>query len=262
MLKQLKLKKEPAETSSPYTSIAEAMFVEIVQGALTELQKKLPQDVAPEQMEKWILSFLDRAALLVHVRDRKGKISTAGCLEKIEHNLVCADPNEYRNIVLPFWTTTEFPVFQELLFDLRERAAECGLKANDAEPILRIVLEKRLPDSRPLKVQRGELRSRVISELRTIKARTKEFEGFEALKGQFPKFKVIEIVSSPEFDDDFRNRVASPGLWETKVVTFSHGILKKFWGLESEETLKGYRKAYHTHQKTTLGGRPRIRSKR
>jgi hypothetical protein len=249
MRKRLESRSKPAEPQSSHASIAEAMFTKVVEEALNGLQAKLPNHVAPQHMDQWILSFLDRAAERVHIRGRNGKVSSVGCLDKIERNLVAADPQEYRDIIVPFWTAPDFPVLQGLLFDLRDKADNLGLKARDVVPVLRTVLGRRLPDTRPLKVQRGELRDRIISELVQIKARTKEFNDFESLRRQFPKFKVVEIVSGSGFDDDYRNYVASPGQWETKTATFGHGILKKFWGLKSEETVKGYHKAYRASKK-------------
>lgn len=151
MQKQRQSKSKPAETQSSYASIAEAAFIAVIDRSLKDLQTKLPADVAPQQMARWVLDFLDRAAQPVRVRNRTGKISSVSCFEKIERNLVAASPDEYERIVIPFWTGRDFPILQVLLFDLRERAENLGLKARDVEPLLRrrLAIPGRHPDAKP-----------------------------------------------------------------------------------------------------------------
>ncbi len=133
---RLEAKKKSAEEESPYGSVAEAMFLKVVERTLDDLRTKLPPDVAPQHMGKWVLDFLDRGAKPVKVRKRAG-IFIATCLEKIENNLLAADPQVYREVVVPFWASPDFGVLQEMLFDLRERAEELGLKAKVVQPALR-----------------------------------------------------------------------------------------------------------------------------
>jgi hypothetical protein len=151
MQKKQKIKSKHTETQSSYASIAEAAFIAIVERALKDLQTKLPPDVQPQQMARWVVDFLDRAAHLVHVRSRNGTISSVSCLDKIERNLVAAYPEEYQRIVIPFRRAPDFPVLQELLFDLRERAESLGLNATEVEPLLRrqLAIPGRHPDPRP-----------------------------------------------------------------------------------------------------------------
>jgi hypothetical protein len=137
MRKQQKSTSKPTETRSSYASIAEAAFIAVVERALRDLETKLPPDVQPQQMSRWVVDFLDRAAKPVRVRNRNGTIFSVSCLDKIERNLVAAYPDEYQRIVIPFWKAPDFPVLQELLFDLRERAESLGLKATQVDPILR-----------------------------------------------------------------------------------------------------------------------------
>jgi hypothetical protein len=148
MRKQQKSTSKPTETRSSYASIAEAAFIAVVERALKDLQTKLPPDVQPQQMARWVVDFLDRAAKPVRVRNRHGAISSVSCLDKIERNLVAAYPDEYQRIVIPFRTAPDFPILQELLFDLRERAESLGLKAALVEPILRQRLA--IPDRHPV----------------------------------------------------------------------------------------------------------------
>jgi hypothetical protein len=151
MRKHRKSKGRPTKTHSSYASIAEAAFIAVIDRSLKELQTKLPADVAPQQMARWVLDFLDRAAQPVRVRNRNGKISSVSCFEKVERNLVAASPDEYQRIVIPFWTGRDFPILQVLLFDLRERAESLGLKARDVEPLLRrrLAIPGRHPDAKP-----------------------------------------------------------------------------------------------------------------
>lgn len=202
-----------------------------------------------------ILEFMDQAAKPVHVRRHGKVVGTASCLDVIERGLVVGNPEEYNPTVQRLWMSSDFRVLQGMLFDLREEAKELGLRRKDVEPILREVVGRLLPDSRPLKVRRGEFRLRVISELKEIRTRRRELKDFTSLKNMFPAFEVVRLVSGPEFDDEYRAYLASPGRWETKSVSFAHGILKKYWGLNSEETLRSYSKAFTRFQRGTSSNR-------
>lgn len=137
MRKRLRSISEPSEIQPPYASIAEALFIPIIERMLEDLQTKLPPGVQPQQMATWVLNFLDCAAQPVQVRSRSGKVSSVRCLDKIERQLVAADPTEYKNIVVPFWTSPDFRALQPLLCDLREQAEGLGLKDEDVDSALR-----------------------------------------------------------------------------------------------------------------------------
>ncbi len=138
----------------------------------------------------------------------------------------------------------------------RQEARELHLSWSVAQPILEEIVRRLYPDNRPRPVQRGEIRARIIEELKQIRSSGQRFLTFEKLKATFTGFMVVEIVGSGLFDDEDREILMSPNRWDTRVSTYCHGILKRYWTLESEETLKGYRKAYN---KVTKGRRHRRR---
>ena len=132
---------------------------------------------------------------------------------------------------------------------LRARARELDIPWAEAERILRQGIERARPDTRPLKVQRGEMLKRVIEELKRIKERKKEFNNFEELSQIFPNFVVVQIMRLPNVPEDERDYLANPSQWETRPESYARGILSKLWGEKSQETFKSYLNFYRNWTK-------------
>lgn len=239
-----------------HASLAESMFAEVVRNRLKKLRTRLAARTSIEAVATRILNFLDGAARPVPVRIR-GKLSMAPCLDIIEgeRNLTVANPEDWSNIVLDFWGRPDFRVLQGMLFELREEAEELGLRRKHVEPMLRRILKGLLPDQRPEKVQKGEFCEGVISELKQIRKHRREFRSFEELERQCLDFEVVRILGISTFDSEDRDLLASPNRWGY-LVTYGTGILKKYFKVESDHTIRQYRKEYKAYLKSSARTAP------
>jgi hypothetical protein len=104
---------------------------------------------------------------------------------------------------------------------------------------------------RSTRAVRGGICAQVITEMKALKRHGFNRHTpvtFAILKEQFPQFTVLDLVSRPPFDDDDRDRIAHPAQWGVRAVTYATGILKRYFEVTSDETIRAYRKAY-AHEK-------------
>jgi hypothetical protein len=142
-------------------------------------------------------------------------------------------------------TDENFSLLQASISEARQQARELRLPWSTAEVILEKAIRSLLPDPRPRQVQRGEFRAMILEELEHIRSSRKRFRDFEDFKSAFPHFKIVEIVAARPFNEEDREYLIAPSRWETHTKIYCNGLLKKYFGLQSEETLKAYRKAYN-----------------
>src|SRR5207247_9584030 len=148
------------------------------------------------------------------------------------------EQTDFKSSVALLFTKSDLMMVGRWIEKLRVRARELDIPWSQAEIILRQGIEKARPDTRSIKVQRGEMLVRVIEELKRIKERGKEFKSFEELSKIFPDFEVVQIMRQPEVPEDDRDYLANPSQWETRPESYARAIVKKIWREKSQETLK------------------------
>lgn len=121
-----------------------------------------------------------------------------------------------------------------------------GLKPIDIEP--RPAPSAAPAAKRSLKAARGEICQQVIKEVKFLHQRLLAKQvtpvSFEGLRKEHPNLTVLEILAHPPFDDEDRYLIWHPRQWGVRAVTYTTGILKKLFKVESDETIRDYRKAY------------------
>lgn len=98
-----------------------------------------------------------------------------------------------------------------------------------------------------LKEQRGEISEKVIREVKFLKRaipRKRTKFSFSSLRDDYTNLRVLEMLSCPPFNDEDREFVCYPNQWEVGAATYATGILKRYFGVASDETIRSYRKAY------------------
>ncbi len=234
--------------SGEHTRLAELSFEQDVASRLEKLRSELPSHADPSLLAQKVLSYLDYANKTVRVRIH-GKERTITALEAVQRSdyELIGNDEEIIEGPVPLIVFPDFRLLDETMRALRERANELGLQRKGAEALIQKIANRSLPDQRPRPVQRGEFRERIIQELKVIRAKKAEIRSFKDLEDRLPNFEVVRVVKGSSFSNEDRECLAAPGRWETKPATYAHGILKKYWGLRSEETLKKYRKAWSKH---------------
>jgi hypothetical protein len=111
------------------------------------------------------------------------------------------------------------------------------------------------PPSLSFRALKGQIAERVVWEVNRLKkelARQHEVEPltFESLRSRYPKFKVLEILAKPPFDDEDRDLICHPARWGRRATGHAYIILKRFFSPKNpqrepeDETLRAYRKAF------------------
>ena len=159
------------------------------------------------------------------------------------------EQTDFKSSVALLLTNSDLMMVGRRIEKLRVRARELDIPWSQAEIILRQGIEKARPDTRSIKVQRGEMLVRVIEELKRIKERGKEFKSFEELSKIFPDFEVVQIMRQPEVPESDRDYLANPGQWKTRPESYARGILRICWGERSQETFKSYLREYRSWKK-------------
>ncbi len=123
------------------------------------------------------------------------------------------------------------------------------LVRNDAmDRIMRMIPPERLPGAERLvarskKATRGLECKRVIQDIKALRAllmrRRPNLTTFESLRGEFPAYGVLEILSRAPFDDEDRELVCRPHR-QSRAETYAYGILKKYFGVNSNATIRDY----------------------
>jgi hypothetical protein len=160
-------------------------------------------------------------------------------------NFEVIDQPDFEKSAAILLTNEDFSVLKPSISEIRVQARALELPWDTARSILQEAIGRLCADKRPKGVQRGEFRAEVLRELELVRSSGRRFRDFDELKEAFPNFKIVDIIGGPLFKQDEREYLISPSQWETKTTTYCNGILKKYWGLESEETVKGYRKDYN-----------------
>lgn len=120
-----------------------------------------------------------------------------------------------------------------------------------------------------LKEERGKTCEQVVREIQRLRkeiTRTRTGWTFAALRADYPDLIVLEMLSAPPFDDEDRHLISHPNQWEVRYVTYATGILKKYFEVGSDETIRSYRKAYKARPRIsppplTTADRPKQRSR-
>jgi hypothetical protein len=99
---------------------------------------------------------------------------------------------------------------------------------------------------RTLKAVRGEICASIIDEVKLLKNHLLNCHiptNFAQLKQQYPHAKVLDIISGPPFGEEDQDCITHPAQWGVKAVTYATGILKRYFDVTSNETIRSYRKA-------------------
>lgn len=100
---------------------------------------------------------------------------------------------------------------------------------------------------RTLKTVRGEICARVINEVKLLKNHLLDHRiptTFAQLKQQYPQATVLDIISGPPFGEEDQDCITHPAQWGVKAATYATGILKRYFDVTSNETIRSYRKAH------------------
>jgi hypothetical protein len=245
-----KSKRGPKVPANSDKNLPALIFRDFTRLLLMAEVKTLPPSFEPQDFARLVLRYLEYAKKRISVPFKNTKLSVSAqrIVEDLGPrwlgpNFEVLDQEDYKSSVLPLLDEDNLRHLQPLILKLRLKARELTINWPKADSVVRDTVTTLCLDNRPLKVQRGEIRDRVVAELGQIKA-NRPFKDFEDLQKSFGHFEVVRILAEPRFIDDDRSYLASPSKWETKHTTYAHGILGQHWGV-GEESLRGYRRALH-----------------
>jgi len=237
------------------TSLPHSIFEEDVRTAIKTWRAETPPSFTAEDFANLLNKYLDVAAQRVAVYSGERSMTLdAATVAAHFGQFVSNDPQlmeqtDFKSSVALLLTNSDLMMVGRRIEKLRVRARELDIPWSQAEIILRQGIEKARPDTRSIKVQRGEMLVRVIEKLKRIKERGKEFKSFEELSKIFPDFEVVQIMRQPEVPESDRDYLANPGQWKTRPESYARGILRICWGERSQETFKSYLREYRTWKK-------------
>jgi hypothetical protein len=103
-----------------------------------------------------------------------------------------------------------------------------------------------------LRAQRGELCAKVIDEVKGLYLELRERDQevtFEELRKGHPRFDTLKILSKQPFTDEDRDLICHHREWGVRPQRYATGILKRYFKVGSDETIRDYRKLHAKDQK-------------
>jgi hypothetical protein len=103
-----------------------------------------------------------------------------------------------------------------------------------------------------IKTFRGRICKQVVDETKFLRqqlVRSKLPLNFGLLRQNYLNLEVLRILAGPPFNDEDRDSICHPACWGVQAVRYATGILKRYFKVESDETIRSYRKAYGRESK-------------
>jgi len=214
--------------------------------AIKEFAAKLPPTFTQHELAQIIDEYLDLSVKKIQLEGRFRQKVVAIDIEKVYDPKKYPDlleQDDFRQRAEPLFVDDNFLMLNPLMQSIKDKAREIGIAWDIAAPIISRVADKMRPDQRPESVKRGELCERIIAEMKEIRAHHTEFRTFEELEHRFPDFLTSRMLKGGAFDSEDQDLLAHPNQWESPIVHV-YGLLKKRFHVNSNETIKKYRKAY------------------
>jgi hypothetical protein len=192
-------------------------FEEKAEKVLLDFTKDLPSSFTCDDLATEIDRYLELAGQRIRLPQGAGRrevlaIDIEGYLERkfAGEDYALYDQDDFKRSAEVLLTDDNFPMLSGKIKLLHSCARTLGLSWDQTESGIRKAADKLRPDKRPELVRRGEFCERVLSELKEIRRRRAEFQGFPELLALFPNFETIRVLKGPPFDAEDRDEIAHP----------------------------------------------------